>query len=349
MVILLLLALALPPTGGGVVMAWAPIRTNPAALPPLDARELELSDRLAFHVGRLAGSIGERHLWRYDALQAAAEYITEQWRRLGYRVNDRPYEVGGRVVRNLEVNLPGSARAEEIVVVGGHYDSVPGCPGANDNATGVAAVIEISRLLRGGPPVGAAAPVPASSAAAGDPAAAVSFDRTIRFVAFVNEEPPFFRTDSMGSLVYARKCRARADSVVAMFSIETIGYYSDAEESQQYPFPLGFFYPHRADFIAFVSNLRSRPLLRRSAAAFRAHTTFPLQCGALPGAIEGVGWSDHWSFWQAGYPAIMVTDTALYRFPGYHGADDTPDKIDYHRMARVVAGLAGVVGEIASE
>jgi Zn-dependent M28 family amino/carboxypeptidase len=213
---------------------------------------------------------------------------------------------------------------EEIVVVGAHYDSVLSCPGANDNASGVAAVLEIARLL-----------------------AEEKLSRTVRLVAFVNEEPPFFRSDYMGSRVYATRSRQRGDQIVAMFAIETIGYYSDQAGSQCYPFPLGFFYPHTGNFIAFVGNLSSRNLVQQAIASFRKHTAFPSEGAAVPVWIPGIDWSDHWSFWKEKYPALMITDTALFRYKYYHKPEDTPDKIDYDRMARVVAGIARVVAEIA--
>jgi Zn-dependent M28 family amino/carboxypeptidase len=230
----------------------------------------------------------------------------------------------GQTVYNLETEVAGGARRNEIVVVGGHYDTVPGSPGANDNATGTAAVLELARLLAG-----------------------QRLARTVRFVAFVNEEVPFFQTDTMGSWVYARRSRARGEQIVAMLSIETIGFYSDVVGSQHYPFPFSLFYPRTGNFIGFVGNIASRALVRRSIAAFRQHTSFPSEGVAAPGWMTGIGWSDHWAFWQEGYPGVMVTDTALFRYAPYHTREDTPDRVNYNHMARVVAGLARVVTTLA--
>ncbi len=209
-------------------------------------------------------------------------------------------------------------------MIGAHYDSVAGAVGANDNGSGVAATLELARLMKDAKP-----------------------SRTVRFVAFVNEEPPFYRSDQMGSGVYARRSRERKDNIVAMLSLETIGYYSDEPGSQRYPFPLNFFYPSTGNFIAFVSNLGSRPLLHASIAAFRRHAGFPSDGVAAPAFIPGIDWSDHRSFWQEGYPALMVTDTAPYRYPHYHTPQDTPDKVDYERLARVITGLHGMLRELA--
>lgn len=272
----------------------------------------------------LAAAIGERNVWRYEALRRAAAYITETFAAAGYQPSTQTYDVHRLPVDNIEAALPGTTRADEIVVVGAHYDSVTGCPGANDNATGVAATLELARRFAG-------APRP----------------RTVRFVAFVNEEPPFFQTPSMGSVVYANAAKQRGDDITAMLSLETIGYYSDQPKSQQYPPPLNFLFPDTGNFIGFVSNLGSARLLRQAKNAFRARTRFPIQAAPAPESMPGVGWSDQWAFWQAGYAAMMVTDTAPYRYPWYHTAEDTPDKIDFTKFAEVVDGLEHVVHVLA--
>ncbi len=295
-------------------------------LPPLTAEEEGIRVRLADHVQMLAGSIGERNLWHYPALRAAADYIEDNLVNLGYRPRDEPFDSRGKRVRNIIAEKPGCAAPEEVILVGAHYDSVMGSPGANDNGTGVAALLELARLL-----------------------ANRESRRAVRFVAFVNEEPPFSFSPEMGSVVNARAARDRGDRVLAMLALETIGYYSDRPGSQHYPFPLNLIYPDTANFIGFVGNLGSGRLMRRAVRSFRRHTTFPAEGAAVPAWVTGVGWSDHWSFWQAGYRAIMVTDTAFYRYVYYHTAGDTPDKVDYERTARVVAGLAGVISDLAGE
>ena len=318
------LVLILVASAGGFMLIM-PGRSHKGPLPPLGADEALLRDRLRGHVSVLAEKIGERNISHYRALGLAAEYITSHLRESGLSVRKEPYWIGDKEVANIEAELKGTARPEEIVVVGAHYDTVPGSPGANDNASGVAALLEIVSIFR-----------------------YARTARTIRFVAFVNEEPPYFMSETMGSLVYARRARNRKDKIVAMLSLETIGYYSDRPKSQLYPAPFSLFYPDTGDFIGFVSDLGSRKLLRRAIGTFRESTHFPSEGLAAPAGIEGVGWSDHWSFWQAGYPAIMITDTALFRYPHYHESSDTPDKLDFERMARVVKGIGGVVGELAN-
>jgi hypothetical protein len=293
------------------------------ALKLLTPDENQVAGNLRRHVAAIASR--EHNFFKPAELEAAAQYIEKALAGLGYAVATQRFPSGPLEVRNIEVEVQGSARASEVVIVGAHYDSVLGAPGANDNGSGVAAVIELARLLSGARPA-----------------------RTLRFVTFVNEEPPFSHSDAMGSRQYARRARERGENIVAMFSLETIGYYSDAPGSQRFPFPLGFFYPSTGNFVAFVSNLSSRALLHETIVSFRRHAGIPSEGVAAPAWIPGVDWSDHWSFWQEGWPALMVTDTAPYRYPHYHSDEDTPDKVDYERLARVVTGLHGMLRELAT-
>jgi Zn-dependent M28 family amino/carboxypeptidase len=302
-----------------------PGRSFTGALPAPTQECLDLAQRLRGHVEMLATTIGERNVYHPDRLLLAAAYIEQTFHAHGYEPVPLFYRVQNQEVRNIEVTICGATKPNEVVVIGAHYDSVRGCPGANDNASGVAAVLEIARLLKG-----------------------KQFARTVRLVAFVNEEPPFFQTDSMGSLVYAKLCKRRGDDVVAMFTPETIGCYFDEKGSQRYPFPFNLFYPSTGNFIAFVGNNDSQNLIARSLETFRAHAQIPSEGAAVPAAIQGVGWSDHWSFWQQGWPGFTVTDTAPFRYPHYHEPTDTPDKIDYERTGRVVEGLARVAESLAN-
>jgi Zn-dependent M28 family amino/carboxypeptidase len=213
-----------------------------------------------------------------------------------------------------------------VLVVGAHYDSAATSPGANDNATGAAAVIELARLL---------ADLRATTT------------RRIRLVLFVNEETPYFQTPDMGSLRYAQALAAQNEHVVAMYSLETLGFYSDLPGSQRYPSPFGMMFPDRANFIAFVGMLGSRPLVGETVRSFRSHTAFPTIGGVAPATIDGIGWSDHWAFAQQGFPAMMITDTALFRYPHYHQPTDTPDKVDMDKLARVVKGIERVIRDAA--
>lgn len=266
---------------------------------------MSLAGRLRSHVEALARA--ERN----SDLETPARYIEAA---LAAPVSTQEFMSGGRAVRNVEA---GSGP----IVVGAHYDTVPGSPGADDNASGVAVLIELSQLL----------------------------GARIRCVAFANEEMPYFLGPEMGSWNWARRARERGERLAAMFSLEMLGYYDDAPGSQRYPFPLGLLYPDRGNFIAFVGDLGAAGLVRRSARLFRKKTAFPSESLAAPSFIPGVSWSDHWSFRQHGFPAIMVTDTAFYRYPHYHLPSDTPDKLDYERMALVTTGLASMLDELAAQ
>jgi Zn-dependent M28 family amino/carboxypeptidase len=291
------------------------------ALPAPDEPLKTLGDELRREVQYLAVSIGERNVRnRPQQLAQAADYIEAQFKAAGIEVKPQEYEVSGVKCHNLEAEIPGKTRPGEIDVVGAHYDTVVGTAGANDNATGVAATLVLARRFAKG-----------------------KHDRTLRLVAFVNEEPPYFQTDQMGSRVYARKGKEQTDKIVAMLSLETLGWYDNTPGSQNYPAPFDLLYPSTGNFIGFVGNTESGDLVRRAIGTFRQYEQFPSEGGALPEAITGVGFSDQWSFWQEGYPAIMVTDTALFRYPHYHDAGDTIDKVDFDRMARVVRGLENVV------
>ena len=321
----LLIILGILISGGWLTMIQMPGESYRGELPPLTQKEVALRDVLQRDIEKLGSEIGERNFLHYKELMAAADFLDASFAQAGYKVQRQGYTVDNQTYYNLEVEIPGTQRADEIVIIGGHYDSVSGSPGANDNGTGAAATLELARLFAGKKP-----------------------ERTLRFVEFVNEEPPFFFSEGMGSLVYASRCKQRSEKVVAMLSLETIGYYSDKIGSQRYPLPqLSSIYPLQGNFISFVGNVASGSLVRDVVASFRRHIKFPSEGTALPNEIMGVSWSDQWSFWQQGYPGIMVTDTAPFRYPYYHTSDDTPDKVNYDRLARVVAGLEYAIADLS--
>jgi hypothetical protein len=298
-------------------------RKNISKAAPLSPNEITLREELRSDVQKLGGEIGERNMWRYAQLNAAADFIENSFSCAGLHPRRDSYDLRGQACHNIEAEIRGVS--QKIVLMGAHYDSVFGSPGANDNGSGVAAVLALARRFAG-----------------------KRVQHTLRFVAFVNEEPPYFLTEQMGSFVYASRCKTRGDRISAMISLETIGYFSDAPHSQTYPAPgLGVFYPTVGNFIGFVSNLHSRALLRHVTALFRKHATIPSEGAALPAFIPGVSWSDQWPFWQHGYPGVMITDTAPFRYPHYHAATDTPDKLDYDRFTLVVSGIEKVIKDLA--
>ncbi len=300
---------------------------------PTDAQR-SLAEELKKSVAVLAdaeggvGRVGNRSTFYPRRFAAAAAWLRERLLAAGYAEVHETFVERGAPVPNLEVVLPGTSKASQIVVVGARYDAFQGTPGADDNASGVAATLALAERFAGRPQA-----------------------RTLRFVLFVNEEPPAFWTEDMGSRVYAKACRQRGDDIVAMISLESIGYYSDAPGSQRLPAPLNWLalYPDTGDFIAFVSNWSSRSLNKRAIAVFRDRASFPSEGGSPPGWLPGVGWSDHWSFWQEGYRAVMITDTATFRNPNYHTPQDRAGTLDYDRMSRVVEGVEAVVTDLANK
>ena len=240
----------------GFVWIWRmtqmPLKSYKGSLQPLSDEESQLATRLSGDVKYLSETVGERSLSRPGSLRATTDYLRDTFKQAGYVSIERTYSVEGHAVSNIEVSLVGSDNSSGSVIVGAHYDSVAGTVGADDNATGVAGVLELAQLLQGS-----------------------KLRRTVRFVLFVNEEPPYFRTDTMGSLVYARQLRRDRIPVSAMISLEMLGFYSDVPGSQKYAPVLGLFYPGHGDFIGFVGNQESRDLVRRSIRRFRESASFP--------------------------------------------------------------------------
>jgi Peptidase family M28 len=324
--VLVVLALAAAGYGALHYMTAVPGKPHRGPLPPLTPEEAALAVSLKRHIATIAAR--EHNVAHYGELEKVARYIEATLASLGYTVGRQEFSADGQAVRNIDVTIePARGNPDpEVIVVGAHYDSAPGSPGANDNASGAAAVIELARLLRDLDGVGA---------------------KRIRLALFVNEEPPYFQTEAMGSLHYARALAQRNERVVAMYSLETIGFYSSAPGSQVYPAPFGLLFPDRGDFVAFVGLLGSRALVRETMRSFRAHTAFPTIGGVAPGFVPGIGWSDHWAFAEHGFPAVMITDTAPFRYPHYHQPSDTSDKVDAESLARVVKGIERVIRDLS--
>jgi hypothetical protein len=303
-------------------MLVVPGRPHQGPLPALTAEEGDLATRLMRHITAIASV--PHNVAHYDALEKAARTIESVLEGYGYRVERQAFTADGKAVRNISITIePVSADAStETIVVGAHYDSAGLAPGANDNGTGVAAVLELSRLLtdlKG------------------------QARKRVRLVLFVNEEQPYSKTPNMGSLRFAQALAEKGEHVTGMISLETIGFFSDEPGTQRYPAPFNLVFPDRGDFVAFVGTLESRRLVHDTIRSFRHHTPFPSIGGVAPGFIPGIDWSDHWAFVHVGYQAIMVTDTAPFRYPHYHKVTDTPDKVDTEKLARVTKGMERVV------
>lgn len=294
-------------------------------LEPLTPEQESTAEMLRVDVERLAGEIGNRSIYRPKGLADAAAYVKGRFESLGYAVEEHSFVQRGTTVPNMQVVIPGQgARADEIIVVGAHIDTEQITPGADDNATGVAAILALADEMK-----------------------TSKFDRTVRLVIWVNEELPTGGTPDMGSWVYAKKCRQRNEKIVVGISLESIGYYDDREGTQKYPKPLDALYPVRGDFVAFVGDTASRTIVAESVRGFRSAVRFPSEGAALPTSFRDIARSDHWAFWMEGYAGLMVTDTANFRNPHYHRASDTPDTVNYEKLARVVTGLRGMIEQLA--
>lgn len=310
---------------GTSYLTSVPGKPHDGALPALESKEATTAARLKAHVTAIASK--PHNVEHYDELEKAARYIESELTALGYKPVAQSYEADSKTVRNIEAVIEPSdpSKSRGTIVLGAHYDSYGNAPGANDNGTGTAAVLELARLL---------------SDIHG------KTDTRIRLVLFTNEEPPYFKTPEMGSYRYAKLLAERREPIIGMISLETLGCFTDEPGSQHYPPPLGMLYPSKGNFIAFVGMIGSRDLVQALIGSFRSHTAFPTVGGVAPGFIPGIDWSDHWSFEEFRYPAVMVTDTAYFRYPHYHRPTDTPDKVDYERLARITHGVERVVREM---
>lgn len=285
----------------------------------------DIQTNLKRTVNFLSKEIGSRGYLQVDSLNKTGDYIKSELSNYGYTVLEQPYEVEGHIYKNIFVELKGEKPPEKVLVIGAHYDTVMGTPGADDNASGIAGLIELARLLSDR-----------------------SFDKTIQLVAFTLEEAPFFRSRFMGSHIYAQSLKQRGIDVEGVICLEMIGYFTDAPESQLFPLPFfRWMYPTKGNFIIIVGNMRSRSFLNRVKSGFKKGTDLPVESISAIPLVIGIDFSDHRSFWKLNYDAVMVTDTAFYRNPQYHGMGDTPEILDYERMAKVVLGLKSSIEELA--
>lgn len=283
-------------------------------------------ERLETHVRIMTGEMAPRNFEHFENMEKTADYIHEQFDGAGARINELSYEINGKTFRIISGFF--GPDTKERLIVGAHYDAVPGSPGADDNASGVAGLMEIAAALGENPP-----------------------PMQVELAAYPNEEPPFFRTRLMGSYVHAMLLKEEKVPVRLMIALESIGYFTDRPFTQMFPNPfLRLFYPSRGNFIAVVGRLREGPAVRRIKKAMRTVPDLSVYSFNGPSIIAGVDYSDHWSYWKAGYRAIMVTDTAFYRNDHYHTPQDLPETLDYTRLSKVVQGVyAAVLAEAREE
>jgi Zn-dependent M28 family amino/carboxypeptidase len=298
---------------------------SPPSFPAVTTSDDSKVTRLYGHVEHLSVKIGSRSVFEYEKLEDTRRYIVSVLEALGYVPRLQTYEYDGKIFGNVIVTIPGTARAGEIILFGAHYDTVRGTPGADDNASAVAVLLELCRAIKD-----------------------ASFDRTVTCVFFTLEEPPIFGSEFMGSYIYARRARNEGEDIRAMVCLEMLGYYSDRKGGQGFPLPfMSLLYSTTPNFIAVVGNLRARSLVKRVSSSLRKSSSMPVETLTAVSVIPGVDLSDHRSFWQIGYPAVMLTDTAFYRNPHYHRAGDTIEHLDFVRMADLLDGVVQAARDLS--
>ncbi|MGH9754088.1 MAG: M28 family peptidase [Blastocatellia bacterium] len=278
--------------------------------------------RLEAHVRTLAETFVPRDESHPENLDRCAAYIRREFESANARVSEQPFTVAGKTYRNVIAHF--GPETKEMVVVGAHYDTAGPLPGADDNASGVAGLLELARLLDN-----ARLPI------------------RVELVAYTLEEPPFFRSKQMGSAMHAKALKRDGAVVRVMFSLEMIGYFSDARDSQRFPSSvLSLFYPTKGNFISVIGKMGEGMLVRKIKKAMAGATSLPVYSINAPRLIPGVDFSDHLNYWQEGYPAVMITDTAFYRNANYHTISDRAERLDYRRMGQVVEGVYAAVVDV---
>jgi hypothetical protein len=262
----------------------------------------------------------------YSRLRQCEAWVLGRWRGQGYEVRRQVFTVKGRPYANLEIEFPGRSAPGKIVIISAQYDTLPGSPGANNNASGMAVLMYLSSMLRHYAP-----------------------EKTLRLVAFVNEEDPFFGTERMGSYQYAKRSHELHEDIDAMLSLDSLGIYTERPHSQKLPFPFSLFYPDRGNFLAFIGDLGSRSSIEVATRGFKKGSAFPIRAGVVPEWVEGAAWSDHLSFWKFGYPGIQVTDTGAFRSPYHTTKQDTMEKMDFKALARITAGMYYAILELTGD
>lgn len=278
------------------------------------------------HVHQLSEVIGSRSVFEYEKIIAAKDYIETFLKDLGLEYTLQSFQYRERTFSNIIVTLEGQKEPEEIFIIGAHYDTVFATPGADDNASAVAVLLELCRLLKDYQP-----------------------SQTLKLIFFVLEEPPTFKTKYMGSYVYAKTAKENKEKIYGMISLEMMGYYSDKKGAQLYPLPLmSLFYPKVPNFIGVVGDLKSRKLVKKIANSIKKSCTIPVETLSTVKFVPGVDFSDHGSFWKMGYPAVMITDTAFYRNPNYHSISDTIATLNFDKMMELLTGIKQAAVDLTS-
>ena len=303
-----------------IYLAYSLLKVRSASFVSVKRRDTTLigdTRKLHRHVKYLTVDIGSRSAYEYDQIEATKEYIVDCLKAFGYVPSFQTFTYNRKKYSNVIASRTGVKLPDETVIIGAHYDTARGTPGADDNASAVATLLEIARALKDFSP-----------------------DRTLKLIFFVVEEPPIFKSEQMGSYIYAKEAKARNEDIKAMICLEMLGYYTNEKDGQTYPFPImSRVYPSTPNFIAIVGNLNSTSLVGKVKNSLGVGSRIPVETLSALSFVPGVDFSDHRSFWKMGYPAVMVTDTAYYRNPNYHSETDTIDTLDFDKMSDLLKGL----------
>jgi hypothetical protein len=274
-------------------------------------------DRLYTDIAFLTSLTPARNAFNLASLNKSAAYIHQEFRKISSRVIYQTFRVGHREYKNIICTV-GPENGERIVV-GAHYDVCGDQPGADDNASGVAGLLEIARQVNEQKP---------------------ELKYRIDFVAYALEEPPYFKTDEMGSAVHAKSLAEAGVKLRGMVCLEMIGYYSEQKNSQDYPVAaLKAIYPNKGNFISVVGNMGQGSMVKHLKKYMQAGSHIDVQSLTAPASVPGVDFSDHLNYWRYNYPAVMITNTAFFRNPHYHLESDTIETLDFDKMAEVVKGV----------
>lgn len=296
--------------------------------PVLFTSKIENSEKvdirsLKIHVEKLSNEFHPRNYVNIENLNKSADYIRLEFEKTKGIISEQNYRVNENTYRNISVIF--GKESKDRIVVGAHYDSAYQTHGADDNASGVAGLIELAKLLD-----------------------KTDLPMQVELVAYTLEEPPFFATEKMGSFIHAKSLKEKDVNVRLMISLEMIGYFSDEPNSQQFPVSfLKLIYPSEGNFISIVGNFSNVFTVRNFKSAMQSSNDLPVYSSNVPAFINGVDFSDHRNYWNFGFDAIMITDTAFYRNFNYHSTEDTAEKLDYARMAKTVEGVYQAVVKLS--
>ncbi len=296
--------------------------TNPAFIKRKGKKINVNKENLYKHIEFLTSIEPPRNPFNINSLNKSSDYIFNEMKKYCDNVYFQEFKVEGNVYKNV---ISEFGKGKDLIVVGAHYDVCCEQPGADDNASGIAGILELARLIKN---------------------YENKLKNRVQLVAYTLEEPPFFGTDKMGSYIHAESLFTNNENVKFMISLEMIGYFSDEKGSQKFPFPfMNLIYPDRGNFIGIVGSPKDWFITRKIKKKMIEVSKIDVRSINFPNIIPGIDFSDHRNYWKFGYKAVMITDTAFYRNPNYHKESDTIDTLDFNKMSEVIKGVFNVLIE----